>query len=218
MKIIDVPFLDAAAKDLQTLDLLMAAEPLQAINISPWAEYDTTAQAGFSIAHLNDAVLVRYVVKEEVLKSLSRGFNENVHQDNCIELFIALDPATDHYYNIELNCLGSIKIGYGTGREGRIPLGPEQLKAVGVKTQMEYLPGTGIHSFKWQLLLHIPVSVFCFNDMDALQGCAGRANFYKCGDELPGPHFLAWNAIDTPSPDFHRPEFFGQLNFGNIKS
>ena len=25
------------------------------------------------------------------------------------------------------------------------------------------------------------------------------------------PHYLSWNPIETPKPDFHRPEFFGEL-------
>lgn len=218
MKTIDVPFLNAATKDLQALSLLMTAEPLQEISISPWPAYDTTTTAGFSIAHLDHAILIQYQVKEEVLKSLSRDFNQNVHLDNCIEFFIAFGNKAQNYYNIELNCLGSIKIGYGTGREGRIPLEPAVLEKVRVKTQMDYTPNTGVHSFKWELLLYIPVSVFVFDDMDKLEGCVGHANFYKCGDELPKPHFLSWNRIDTPAPDFHRPEFFGQLNFGKVKS
>ena len=40
-----------------------------------------------------------------------------------------------------------------------------------------------------------------------------RANFYKCADKSAHPHFLAWNRVDTPAPDFHRPDFFGELTF-----
>jgi hypothetical protein len=39
------------------------------------------------------------------------------------------------------------------------------------------------------------------------------ANFYKCGDELPTPHFLSWNPIEWKEPSFHRPEQFGKLIF-----
>jgi hypothetical protein len=38
-----------------------------------------------------------------------------------------------------------------------------------------------------------------------------RANFYKCGDKTAHPHYLSWSPIETPKPDFHRPEFFGEL-------
>ncbi|MDE6137165.1 MAG: hypothetical protein K2F97_06800, partial [Muribaculaceae bacterium] len=38
-----------------------------------------------------------------------------------------------------------------------------------------------------------------------------RGNFYKCASATSQPHYLSWNPIDTPEPDFHRPEFFGKL-------
>jgi hypothetical protein len=40
-----------------------------------------------------------------------------------------------------------------------------------------------------------------------------RANFYKCGDSTAVPHYLSWSHIATETPDFHRPEFFGELYF-----
>ena len=40
-----------------------------------------------------------------------------------------------------------------------------------------------------------------------------NANFYKCGDDTTKPHFLSWNPVKAPKPDFHRPEQFGVLNF-----
>ena len=36
---------------------------------------------------------------------------------------------------------------------------------------------------------------------------------YKCGDELPHPHFRSWKSIETEKPDFHRPEFFAEVAF-----
>ena len=42
-------------------------------------------------------------------------------------------------------------------------------------------------------------------------GVSFRANCYKCGDKTVHPHFLAWNAVETAAPDFHRPEFFGKM-------
>lgn len=39
-------------------------------------------------------------------------------------------------------------------------------------------------------------------------------NLFKCGDELSHPHFLSWQPIRTEKPDFHRPEFFAQVRFG----
>lgn len=42
-----------------------------------------------------------------------------------------------------------------------------------------------------------------------------RGNFYKCGDLTEQEHYLAWNPVDADHPDFHRPEFFGELLFSD---
>jgi hypothetical protein len=61
--------------------------------------------------------------------------------------------------------------------------------------------------------LAIPLSIFTHHPNLSLKGKTCNANFYKCGDKLAEPHFIAWSNIDTPKPDFHRPDFFGQVFF-----
>lgn len=38
-------------------------------------------------------------------------------------------------------------------------------------------------------------------------------NFCKCADETAYPHYLTWNPIDLPQPNYHCPEFFGEIRF-----
>ena len=40
-----------------------------------------------------------------------------------------------------------------------------------------------------------------------------RANLYKCGDKLCSPHFLSWSKVELEKPNFHSPQFFGELTF-----
>ena len=65
--------------------------------------------------------------------------------------------------------------------------------------------------FSWEVSMGIPFSMIGL-DGNALPGKI-RANFFKCADKSAHPHFLSWNPIDVPSPDFHRPDFFGKLEF-----
>ena len=65
----------------------------------------------------------------------------------------------------------------------------------------------------WEVALIIPYAVFFKHQIESLDGKEIKANFYKCGDELQTPHFLSWNPIEIDQPDFHRPDFFGTLEF-----
>ena len=65
----------------------------------------------------------------------------------------------------------------------------------------------------WEVALVIPYAVFFKHRITSLDGQTIKANFYKCGDELQTPHFLSWNPINIEKPDFHRPDFFGSLEF-----
>ena len=37
------------------------------------------------------------------------------------------------------------------------------------------------------------------------------ANFYKCGGDHEIQPYGSWAPIDSPTPDFHRPESFGRV-------
>ena len=63
----------------------------------------------------------------------------------------------------------------------------------------------------WEVALVIPAQLFAVQPLRLEAGTVLRANFYKCGDELSVPHFLSWNPIEVSQPDFHRPEYFGEL-------
>ena len=66
---------------------------------------------------------------------------------------------------------------------------------------------------QWELALRIPVSTFFLHNLSGFDGLQAKGNVYKCGDNLPVPHFISWNPIKTENPDFHRSEFFGEITF-----
>lgn len=182
------------------------------IGFQPWEDYKTNNSAAFAIAHNENNMFLKYYVKEQYLSSSVRDLHGEVHKDNCVEFFIALEK---EYYNIELNCLGSIKVGYGEGRHGRIMLSGDIVKKIKIHAALNLSLNSAPSNFRWEILLIIPKDVFCFSSINTFKGLKCRANFYKCGDDLPDPHFLTWNAIQVKKPDFHRPEYFGELFFAD---
>lgn len=58
------------------------------------------------------------------------------------------------------------------------------------------------------MIMVIPALVFNKQGDITLSGLRAFGNFYKCGDELPQPHFISWSPIGHPTPNFHLPAFF----------
>jgi ribosomal protein S8E len=44
-------------------------------------------------------------------------------------------------------------------------------------------------------------------------GVSWRANFYKIAEINSNKHYITWNVVKNPTPQFHLPQYFGVLNF-----
>ena len=188
---------------------------LEPIAHAPWAgDYPYQPEVKFRIAATADAFLLHYVVSEEHVAALAEEDNGRVWEDSCCEFFF--QPEDDStYYNIECNCMGTVLMACGATRDSRTTAPENVLKSIKRWTSLSSnvggtLPLQPIDT-PWQLALIIPFTAFFRHNIKNMEGKTLKANFYKCGDNLPKPHFLAWNDIALPHPDFHRPDFFGQL-------
>ena len=151
-------------------------------------------------------------MQELNIKAVHKNFNDPVYEDSCVEFFVSFDKV--NYYNLEFNCIGTILGAHGKNRNSRQQLDIDLLRKIKVK------PSLGTNKInivdsktKWTLDAVIPISVFKFSNLTSLKHKTAYCNFYKCGDKQVVPHFLSWNPVLTDEPDFHRPEYFGELDF-----
>lgn len=171
-------------------------------------EYPYKPDAEFAIAHDDEAIYIAYRVKENCVRALALDGGE-VWKDSCCELFIA--PDEQGYYNIECNCAGHPLVAFGPDRNHRTPAALSTIALIDRFTSLGNEPfGLRNGDFSWQMALKIPRAVFFKHHGLRLNGDM-RANVYKCGDETIA-HFLAWNKVGTPKPDFHQPAYFGTFN------
>lgn len=199
---------EALSLDYTQLRDTFVSLPRYSISECPWpAEYPYIPAVSFQIAHTVDTIALHYTVAEEYLRAHAMRTNENVWEDSCVEFFISLDNKKT-YYNFEFNILGTGLIGFGpASKADRTRLEAAEIHKV--KTITQVVCDEKIK--KWEIFLLIPKTLLTTED---LSGKTVHGNFYKCGDGLPTPHFIAWNTIESPKPNFHLPEFFGELNFG----
>ncbi|MBP1770518.1 MAG: diguanylate cyclase [Candidatus Aminicenantes bacterium] len=158
---------------------------------------------------------VRFRVGEERIRARYTKFQDPVYKDSCVEFFIDAFPGSGvGYVNFETNAIGTLLAAVGPDRSHRKPLWPEDLAGFEVRSSVAE-PVDGTHGApEWTLEYRVPLALFRkLYGREIGAGCRSAANFYKCGDETEFPHYGAWSPVETPAPDFHRPECFGEIVF-----
>lgn len=173
-------------------------------------EYPYAPDIMFRIAHTGNAIIINYKVRELSVRAVEGTDNGSVWEDSCVEFFLR-QKGSPEYFNIECNCIGTLLVASGPDRNHRTHLPADMLCSVKRYSTL------GNNTFEeksapseWEMSLIIPTDIL---GIESLRGLEMEGNFYKCGDLLDTPHFLSWNHIDSPVPDFHRPEFFGRIIF-----
>lgn len=155
---------------------------------------------------------VKFRVGERPAPVRYTKFQDPVYKDSCVEFFVDVFPEKRlGYVNFEMNAQGTLLAAFGPDRDHRKPLWPEDIAGMSVISGQEHWPEVGDN---WHVDYNIPLGLFRkLYGEEIRPGDRAAANFYKCGDETPIPHYGAWSPVGTPTPDFHRPEFFGELVF-----
>ena len=177
---------------------LVPAAPLPPCRWSPNPPPAAQAKAVWT----EEALLVRLESFAAPARALNTEPDSPVWEDSCLEFFFSAGGAD--YINLEANANGALRASIGPDRHARRLLRTLDIPLPAVTAELG--------SSAWSVLLTIPAAL-----PEALFGAALRSglrlrgNFYACGDETPAPYYAAWNPVETPAPDFHRPEFFGEL-------
>ena len=192
------------------------------IDVAQWPERNNgyKPEVRFRIAYSQQMLFIEYYVKEANIKALySEDKESKPFKDSCCEFFFSPE-CNNNYYNMELNCIGKGTFAFRRGgRKGsKIAYGEEIMKRIFRYSTLGEAPietcgKENGELFEWKLTVAIPLECFTETPMNELKGKTMRANFYKCGDDMPKPHFLTWNRIELDKPDFHTPDFFGALTF-----
>ena len=210
-KQLTVPYikLDAAHSKLPEVSRLLDKNSRHQVNAAPWSAYPYQPSTSFSIAHTGDCILLKYYVQENAIRAVNYQVNSAVYEDSCVECFLSFQQ--QQYYNIEVNCTGTMLMAYGMNRTERSFITASKLEKINREIVIRHNRESG--SVSWDLTLVLPLLVFEHDSLSSLKGLVCKGNFYKCGDLLPDPHFLCWSPVSSAEPDFHKPEFFGGIQF-----
>jgi len=209
MKSLKVPRLnDIAPGDVEELHSALDKEKRHSLEFLLWENgSDERPEVSFSIAHCNRYVLLKFFIEEKEIRANVTKINGAVWEDSCVEFFVSFDESG--YYNFEFNCIGTVLGAFRKNRNDRIHLPEDILKKIETHTKLNKRNDF----FYWEMLIVIPIELFFYHALQSLSGVECRGNFYKCGDGLSQPHYLAWAKIEADKPNFHLPQFFGNIKF-----
>jgi len=217
MQTLIIPKLNQKVASASEIPAIMQAAGIPYTHITHvnWPdEFPYKPKVEFAAAHVGDALLLHYRVEEQSVRAVAKEDHEHIWEDSCVEFFVMPVEADGLYYNIECNCTGKLIVAVGEGRDGRKPAPAEVMRKIDRWASLGTEPfDTREEPTKWEVALRLPLKTFFYHKIGNLEGLMAKGNAYKCGDNLPVPHFVSWNSIQTKTPDFHRPEFFGQILF-----
>ncbi len=188
--------------------------PSHAIDCCNWPnEFPYAPKATFKLFHDGKNLYIKFDVTENDIQAVVTEDQGRTWTDPCVEFFVSPEANLD-YYNFECTCTGKLLLAWHPADSEKESADKAVLDSVKRTPSLGTAPFAlrpGEHS--WSVIEVIPATALFRSGIESFDGKKMGANFYKCGDELPTPHFLSWNAIDWPSPSFHRPEQFGELHF-----
>lgn len=211
MKRLKVPYLPTLdVLDLSSVGFLMEIKAQREyIDVINWKEYPYKPITAFDIARTDTSLYIRYFVKGNELKATYDIDNSPVHKDSCVEFFMKKEE--DHnYMNFEFNCIGTCDAARRQSREIKKSLTTDEYAMIRRYSSLEsktFEKKSGVYA--WELVVAIPFVLMGIQPENLPEKILG--NFYKCADETDTPHFVSWNSIPLEQPDFHCPQFFGEI-------
>lgn len=200
--------------DAEALERAFAQTEPQAVACCNWPQkYPCAPDVSFRMFHTGEVLMLRFDVEEQCTAAAVADDNGPVWQDSCVEMFIAVDGGG--YYNFEFNCIGTLLMAHR--RERKVDVVRAAPEVLALVRRQPTLPHETFAERRgdnrWSLTAAIPARALFRHSMESWSGVEARMNLYKCGDNLSEPHYLSWQPITTPAPDFHRPEFFKAVRF-----
>lgn len=173
------------------------------VNEYVWGR-DYTPDTEARVVYVKDKGLyLKMTSRESGVRAHCRTFYGDVFHDSCMEWFFGFEKG-GNYINCEINPIAVSHIGVGASRSPRKPI-------------TDFCPMPDIRAAvgggEWSVSASFPLESLraVFGDISLDPGSVFYGNFYKCGEKTANPHYGMWSKIDWATPDFHRPEFFGEF-------
>ena len=160
------------------------------------------------ICYNDEGIQVHLWSENDDVRAVEVGPLGAPYEDSCLEFFFAPMEGDIRYFNIEFNSNCCLYLGLGRCMEDHTRLihdeGAELLS-----------PRASLTETGWEIFYTVPYKLIhrFFPDFEIKKGKTVRANCFKCADLTTPPNYLSWSPVDPVPFSFHKPEYFGVMEF-----
>jgi len=192
----------------------LAVKPLF-INDYPWYQNGKKQNTQIKLCADQDSLFIQIIADDQHSFSKQTEFNHMlVCEDSCVEFFFSPSGKLgSSYVNLEVNCCGTMHIAFGADRNCRRYMNQDIAKTIQCQTSISSLQKKENNQDRqWTVDICLPFAAIEKLTGEKVNTKKWFANFYRCGGRIE-PQYATWQNIPIAIPDFHRPEFFGELIF-----
>ena len=196
-----------------------------AVIASPAIALETAApQTEARVLHDETNLYGLFRVQDHSILARQTQYNSWTCFDSCVEFFFQPHPEStskseNGYFNLEISATGAHLLYYvrnwtpvGDYYADFTAIPEEDGRLFETRSSVtELVPQERPGELTWFVQFRIPLAVaekYC-GSIGTLSGQHWRGNFYKCGDQLNPPHWLAWSPVTELN--FHLPHCFGDF-------
>lgn len=172
----------------------------------PWDKNSYKPEVIFELGQNENGFTLNIVVVEKNPRREKTEHLQFVHEDSCVEWFVNFLPEKcDRYFNFEVNANGVMNVSFCKDRYDKQDLSLQDIAFLEINTS--------IYETYWTVSYKVPFDLIrkYIPEYRYRDGMKIRTNFYKCGDKTEFPHYGVWNPIPLVEPDFHQPDYFGEV-------
>jgi hypothetical protein len=158
-----------------------------------------------------------FKVKDKYVRCINTEINGDVWEDSCVEFFFAPNlEYSNNYFNLEINCGGTPLMFYNEPNKDYKPLPVELIKGIKIAHSLPVRIDSEIkENITWTLEYKLPLSIInkYLEFEEPKKGVIWKVNFHKIAENNSNPHYITWSPIGGEEPNFHQPEYFGNIEF-----
>ena len=180
---------------------------LQTVTLTyPWDVNGYKPKVEYVLSMDEDGFCMHMTIYEHDPRRVETEHQRDIYMDSCAEWFVNFAPEIcDRYFNFEVNANGAMHVAFRRDRYEGTMLTAEDIAALDIHAE--------VREENWEVRYRVPFALIrkYIPGYQYEAGMSIRTNFYKCGDETEFPHFGIWKEYPLQEPDFHRPEYFGEI-------